>query len=340
MSWSRFPRYVPVGERVRKAKAAASKADKAGGREPVALEGSKIATTFWGKSWCAHLESFSDYSNRLPRGRSYVRNGLVIDLRIQKGVVEALVQGSSLYKVRVAIAPLPAPRWTQFVESATDKVTQVIDLLQGRLPPALLQSVTHPASGLFPRPAEITLSCSCPDWADMCKHVAATLYGVGARLDRRPELFFTLRGVDMNDLVVAAGQTAAAVPTEGVGAGLEGEDLSALFGVEIESTATPSTPAPAPPAAAQASSNEPVAAARPTRSKRRPVARTRPTPAPPSKKPKAPGGKAAVRSPRARPEAPARTPKPARGASPGTRGPSKNPQMEPVAPIESRRRTP
>lgn len=313
MSWSRFPRYVPVGERVRKAKAAASKADKAGGREPVVLQGSKIAATFWGKSWCSHLESFSDYSNRLPRGRSYVRNGLVIDLRIQQGVVEALVQGSDLYKVRVTIAALPAPRWTQFVESATDKVTQVIDLLQGRLPPSLLQSVTHPASGLFPRPAEIKLSCSCPDWADMCKHVAATLYGVGARLDMRPELFFTLRGVDMNDLVVAAGQTAVAVPTEGVAAGLEGEDLSALFGVEIESAAAPSTPTPTP-AAAQASSHDPAAAPRPARSTRRPVARKRPVPATPSKKAKASASKAAARSPRARPKAPARKPKPARRA--------------------------
>jgi len=253
MSWSRFPRYVPVGERVRKAKAAATQAGKTEGRrEPVVVEGTKIATTFWGKGWCKHLESFSDYSNRLPRGRSYVRNGLVIDLRITQGLVEALVQGSTLYRVKVSIAPLPSQRWASFVQSSTDKVTQVIDLLQGQLPPSLLQSVTNPESGLFPRPAEIKLSCSCPDWADMCKHVAATLYGVGARLDTRPELFFTLRGVDMDDLVAAAGKTAAEVPADASVPGLGHEDLSALFGVEIESGSTATPDAPAVPTTAQA----------------------------------------------------------------------------------------
>jgi uncharacterized Zn finger protein len=270
MRWSRFPRYVPVGERVRKAKAAATQAGKTEGRrEPVVVEGTKIATTFWGKGWCKHLESFSDYSNRLPRGRSYVRNGLVIDLRITQGLVEALVQGSTLYRVKVSIAPLPSQRWASFVQSSTDKVTQVIDLLQGQLPPSLLQSVTNPESGLFPRPAEIKLSCSCPDWADMCKHVAATLYGVGARLDTRPELFFTLRGVDMNDLVAAAGKTAAEVPVDASAPGLGHEDLSALFGVEIESGSSATPDAPAVPTTAQA-----PAAARPRKTMRTPKTKT------------------------------------------------------------------
>lgn len=246
MSWNRFPRHVPVGERVRKATAAAARLGASpGGREPVVIAGKKIAETFWGKAWCNHLEAFSDYSNRLPRGRSYVRNGMVIDLRISKGLVESKVQGSNLYSVKVTIVPLPPARWNDFVRSATEKVTQLIDLLQGRLPSSLLQSITHAKDGLFPAPSEIKLSCSCPDWAGMCKHVAATLYGVGARLDSRPDLFFTLRDVDMNDLVAAAGAAATAVPSADTPSTLEGEDLSALFGVEID-PGTPHKPTPDP----------------------------------------------------------------------------------------------
>ncbi len=237
MSWGFYKPYVPRAARLAKASKSAAKLQKIGQKlDPVVIEGRSIAKTFWGKAWCENLEAYSDYENRLPRGRSYARNGSVIDLKIETGSVAALVQGSSLYKVSVTINPLASGRWKTFVDAATGQVTNLLDLLQGRLSKELLEFLTSKQTGLFPSPKEIRLSCSCPDWADMCKHVAAVLYGVGARLDSKPELFFTLRGVDMQDLLAAAGRSAVlpvGAPTE-----IEDGDLSSIFGVEIETVAT------------------------------------------------------------------------------------------------------
>ena len=270
MSWYSFRPYVSVAERRRKAAKAAQKMSK-GGRAlaPVELPGRAIATTFWGKAWCANLEAYSDYENRLPRGRSYVRNGSVIDLQIAAGQVTALVQGSELYKIAVNIRPLAPARWEQFKTAAAGRVTNLLDLLQGRLGKELLADITAKDSGLFPAPKEIELDCSCPDWADMCKHVAAVLYGVGARLDTKPELFFTLRGVDMQELLTAASATATAPVTDAksADAALAGADLSEIFGVEIES-------APAP--AANDPSRSPAKSALPPKPKRPAARKTRP----------------------------------------------------------------
>ena len=254
MSWYSFRPYVSVAERRRKAEAAAKKLAAKSGRAltPVRLAGRQIASTFWGKAWCDNLEAYSDYANRLPRGRTYVRNGSVIDLRISRGRVEALVQGSELYKIAIGFRPLAARRWNEFKARSAGKVINLLDLLQGRLSKDILADITARDTGLFPSPQEIDLDCSCPDWADMCKHVAAVLYGVGARLDDQPELFFTLRGVDMQELLTAASATAVA-PVAGAavpGPALGGADLSEMFGVEIESTPAPApatTPAPKPP---------------------------------------------------------------------------------------------
>ena len=247
--YSFYPPYVPVAERKRKAAAAAKKLSAKSGRAlaPVTLATKKIAATFWGKAWCDNLEAYSDYANRLPRGRSYVRNGSVIDLQITNGKVEALVQGSDLYKIAIGFKPLAPKRWADFKARSAGKVTNLLDLLQGRLSKEILADLTAKGAGLFPAPKEIELGCSCPDWADMCKHVAAVLYGVGARLDEKPELFFTLRGVKMEELLSAATATAT-TPIAGAtapGQGLEDAALSEIFGVEIEAAA----PLPVPPAA-------------------------------------------------------------------------------------------
>ena len=249
MSWYQFKPYVPVAERKRKAAAAAKKLTAKSGRAlaPVSLATKKIAATFWGKAWCDNLEAYSDYANRLPRGRSYVRNGSVIDLQISQGKVTALVQGSSLYKIAIGFKPLAPARWKEFKARSAGKVTNLLDLLQGRLSKEILTDLTARDTGLFPAPKEIDLGCSCPDWADMCKHVAAALYGVGARLDETPELFFTLRGVDMEELVTAAGDSAARQGAAGEigGDALAGADLAEIFGVELEANPDVS-PAAAP----------------------------------------------------------------------------------------------
>ena len=245
MSWFFDKPYVPVAERRRLAEKEAKKlAGKGQAISPVKIEGRGIATTFWGKAWCDNLESYSDYANRLPRGRTYVRNGSVIDLQIAAGKVTALVQGSSLYRIKIEIGPLGKKRWDEFKKAVADKPFNLIDLLQGKLSKEILTEITAKGSGLFPSPREITLDCSCPDGAQMCKHVAATLYGVGARLDKQPELFFTLRDVDIKELFVAASATATAPVTAGKGT-LAEADLSDIFGVEIETDAVAKPKKPA-----------------------------------------------------------------------------------------------
>ena len=200
-SWG-FSRYVPVAERRALAARRIEKLKKKGVTiDPVKIEGSQIARTFWGRAWCDHLESHSDFANRLPRGRSYVRNGSVCDLKIEPGRVMSRVAGNDLYEVAIAIKKLPAARWAAIRRKCVGGIASVIELLQGKLSSAVMEIITHRDNGLFPRPAEIEMDCTCPDWATMCKHVAATLYGVGARLDDRPELLFVLRGVDHRDLL-------------------------------------------------------------------------------------------------------------------------------------------
>ena len=210
---------------------------KAGHRlTPVVIEGQKIATSFWGKSWCGNLEHYSDYANRLPRGRSYVRHGSVIDLQIAKGEITAQVNGASLYRIRITVLPLAAKTWTDICRECATSIDSMIELLQGRLSKAVMDRVCRTGDGLFPSPKEIKLSCSCPDGAYMCKHVAAALYGVGARLDSRPELLFQLRGVDQQELIAKAGTAPAAFAgrqAQRSAKVLADDDLASVFGLDM-----------------------------------------------------------------------------------------------------------
>lgn len=234
---------MPVAERRAKAERRLEQLKKKGEKlDPVTIDGRTIARTFWGKAWCDHLESHSDFWNRLPRGRSYVRNGSVCDLVIKPGRVDARVVGTSLYDVEIDIKKLPKARWTAIRKSCAGGIASVIELLQGRLSDAVMRIITHRTDGLFPRPSEIELRCSCPDYATMCKHVAATLYGVGARLDDRPELLFVLRGVDHLELVAEAVRGGALAEASASGpAGLEESELAEVFGVDIETVPAPPT---------------------------------------------------------------------------------------------------
>ncbi len=239
MSWyGRYPPYVPVAERKRKAARQAEKLKKKGKiMQPVNLTGRTIAKTFWGKAWCDNLESYSDYDNRLPRGRTYVRNGSVIDLNVTAGEINAMVSGSSIYKVKIIISSIVSNKWRKLVNECAGRIDSLIELLQGKFSKGIMKVITHSEKGLFPHPEEIKLNCSCPDYAEMCKHVAAVLYGVGARLDERPEELFLLRKADHAELIAQAGKSTLTqtIATKGPQT-LENDDLSALFGIEIENT--------------------------------------------------------------------------------------------------------
>ena len=169
---------------------------------PVVISGT-LARTWWAQAWNRNLESYADYSNRIGRGRSYVRSGAVLDLSIAPGEVRALVQGSRAtpYDVTVTIDPLQKQRWNAITQSCSRKIANLEELASGQFPMELMELFTNKGDGLFPSPNEINFCCSCPDWASMCKHVAAVLYGIGARFDESPTLFFRLRDIEFTELL-------------------------------------------------------------------------------------------------------------------------------------------
>ena len=350
-SYGNWRPYVPVAERRRQAVKKAAKLKKAGhDLAPIEIKGRKIAATFRGEAWCQNLEAYSDYANRLPRGRTYVRNGSVIDMQIEAGRVCALVSGSDIYEVEIKIAPLAKGKWVDIKGRCAGQIDSLVELLQGAISKGVMEIVTRKDEGLFPCPREITLSCSCPDWATMCKHVAATLYGVGARLDYQPELLFTLRGVDPAEMVATAVDQP---PTAGKGRRgrvLETEGLSSLFGVEIdmgEATANDDA-GPAEPASrkrrAAAVAKRPPSKAKPRKTVSTPAKQKAATPKkaadnPPAKEKaaakKSDGRKAAAKAPSAETAAGEKTsPKKTTTRKPTTKKPAaaKKPPERPTAP--------
>jgi uncharacterized Zn finger protein len=234
--------YVPVAKRrAQAAKEVAKRVKKGQAVSPVVIEGRAIVSTFWGKAWCTNLESYSDFENRLPRGRTYVRNGSVVDLKIEKGRIKALVSGSELYTVQIEIAALPQKAWQVAKELCAGKIGSLVELLQGKLSNAVMEAVTDRAEGLFPKPKEIKMRCSCPDYAGMCKHLAAVMYGIGNRLDSSPELLFELRGMDHQELIEQAIPAAPTRAKHGVPM-IESAELGAIFDIEINDS-----PAAEPP---------------------------------------------------------------------------------------------
>ncbi len=240
MGYGEWAPYVPVAKRRAKAAKEINKLSKKGLKvEPIEVQGRKIARTFWGEAWCNHLENFSDYENRLPRGRTYVRNGSVCHLAISKGKVEAIVSGSTLYKININITPLSAKKWDKVRKQCAGQIGSMLELLQGRFSDHVMAIVTDQETGLFPNPNEIKLACNCPDWAEMCKHIAAVLYGIGARLDQQPELLFLLRNVDHEELISAELDLQSATAGKGKRRRLAAPDLSDVFGVDMDDSITP-----------------------------------------------------------------------------------------------------
>ncbi|MEJ2690754.1 MAG: hypothetical protein P8130_12560, partial [Deltaproteobacteria bacterium] len=241
MSYWGFPKYVTVAEK--KAKAAKKLQQLKKKRPdiaPVIIAGSALARTWWGKSWNRNLERYADYRNRIGRGKNYVRHGAVLDLRIEGGRVSALVQGTRAkpYEVVVRIARVKKANWDRIRKQCQGELRSLPDLLAGKFPKALGEIFLAEGKGLFPTPKEISFDCSCPDWASMCKHVAATLYGVGARLDEDPLLFFTLRQADTEELVAGAvrektGDLLARADKKSTRV-LDDADLSGLFGIDMD----------------------------------------------------------------------------------------------------------
>lgn len=237
--------YVPVAQRRRKAQKEMERLRKRGDDiQPVEIVGRKIAATFWGKAWCDHMETQGDYANRLPRGRTYVRNGSVCHLAIARGRIKAKVSGSEIYNVSVSIDVLSGSRWQRVQQQCQGRIGSLMELLTGKISAGVMEVVTDRNQGLFPSPKEIKLSCDCPDYATMCKHAAAVLYGVGARLDHQPELLFLLRGVDHLELIAPADEAVSAATNRGGSRRqVAADDLGAVFGIDLEADDTQTKPA-------------------------------------------------------------------------------------------------
>jgi len=235
MSYYGFRPYVPVAKRRAIAARELERLRKKGRKIlPVVVEGRTIARTFWGKAWCENLERYSDFENRLPRGRTYVRNGSVVDLQIECGQVRAIVSGSELYTVRIDIDTIPKGRWEAICKDCLGSVTSLVELLQGKISKNVMERVCREGDGLFPSPREIKMRCSCPDWADMCKHTSAVLYGVGVRFDAEPDFLFALRGADRSELIAGAGRNLPIAQTQVAAERIVVEDdVAALFGIEL-----------------------------------------------------------------------------------------------------------
>ena len=288
MSWyGGWRPYVSVAQRRRQARSEMAALRKKGMKiEPVEIEGRKIAHTFWGEAWCEHLESFSDYENRLPRGRTYVRNGSVCHLAISRGKIEAKVAGQEVYNLTIDIETLPKNKWKAVKNRCAGQIGSLIELLQGNLSDHVMEVVTDREQGLFPLPGEISFDCDCPDWAVMCKHVAAVLYGVGARLDKKPELLFELRGVNHEDLIAADAEAAVSKATRaGKSRRLAADNLADVFGIELDAAEPAGTSGAAAKSAKSAKSANKRPAAK-TAAKKRPQSKKKIArkPAKPAKK--------------------------------------------------------
>ncbi len=239
MSW--YPPYVSVAQKRAKAeKKLKSLRKKMPDLKPVVIEGRTLATTWWGSSWNKNLERYADFSNRIGRGRSYVRHRAVLDLKIKPGKVTALVLGSARkpYEIKIDIKPVNPAKWAVLRRDCQGQLKSLQGLLAGKFPKDLAQVFFAEDSGLFPVPEEISFDCSCPDWADMCKHVAAALYGIGARFDEEPQLFFKLRGVKIEDLITQAvkdkSKKLLRKSNKKSGKVIDDADLGAVFGIEME----------------------------------------------------------------------------------------------------------
>jgi len=236
----RWAPYVSVAQRRAAATREADKLTKKGQKlRAIHISSRAIAHSFWGVAWCKNLEIYADWANRMPRGRTYARNGSIVDLQIGTGVITSLVSGSSLYKITISIDKLDKNKWKAIRTDCAQQVRSLLDLMRGKLPDAVLKRLTDPKAGMFPSPKELKLRCSCPDYAIMCKHVAATLYGVGHLLDTEPDLFFKMRGVDQSELVTDAITTQTTADTMGLDqqSDLAGEDLGAIFGIDLAASA-------------------------------------------------------------------------------------------------------
>ncbi len=170
---------------------------------PLTIEGNTLAKSWWGKAWGKNLESYADYKSRLSRGKNYVKQGAILDLKIEEGKVNSKISGSGskIYDCEIHIERLSDERLKKILEHCQNKISTLDALLTGDFSEELLELFQDKSYGLFPSPDEISFRCDCPDVANICKHVAATLYAIGTKFDDDPMFFFELRQIESENLI-------------------------------------------------------------------------------------------------------------------------------------------
>ena len=158
--------------------------------------GDRFGTTWWGRLWIHALEELGDdFENRLPRGKKYAEEGAVSHFMVKPGEIQARVHGRKTYEVTLGLPALTPLQWDRALERIAQESRFTASLLAGEMPQGLDETFREAGASLYPRvPKELQTHCTCPDWANPCKHVAAVCYIMAEALDRDPWLLFDLRG--------------------------------------------------------------------------------------------------------------------------------------------------
>ncbi len=185
-----------------------------------------LARHFWGKAWMRQLARCESGGYALAPGRSLLRHGCVLDVRLAPGLIRARVGAQRLEEVELRLAPLDAERQEELVQLCQGRIDSLVSLMEGRVDEAVLAPLCDPERGLLPQPADWSMSCTCADWSEPCPHAAAAIYAAGILIDAEPALLFSLRSFDPSSLLQPADQAATA--------DFDAAGLGQLFGIELD----------------------------------------------------------------------------------------------------------
>lgn len=211
----------------------------------------RFGTTWWGSAWIAALEGAgTGYESRLPRGRTYARKGAVREIELQPGHIAARVVGTEgeLYRVDIGVKQLAWAEWEQVATAIAARAAHLAALLDGELDPGVVEDAAAVDVRLLPRPADLRPDCSCPDWAEPCKHAAAACYLAASELDRDPFALFLLRGIGRDELIELVrsrrGEATPSPPAATDEPGMDAEQLWAGRSLDDPLPPPPSLPGP------------------------------------------------------------------------------------------------
>lgn len=196
---------------------------------PVVNKSRKLATNYWGAAWMRHLARCEAGGLNLAPGRSLLRHGSVLDLRLSQGKIAALVSADELYEVELSITPLDDERLEHLKKACYGNIASCVALLEGKVDADVLNMLCADETGVLPEPADWHMYCSCTDWSEPCAHAAAAVYAAGCLIDAEPGLLFTLRGIDVSALLPSEQPLQLASD-----ASFDAAALSATFGIDID----------------------------------------------------------------------------------------------------------